>query len=96
MVWRITFLPQVKQDLRELGTTETRAVRKVIEKRMINGEPDKAGKLLSGDLSGCRRIRTGQSRIVYRVKHEVIEVVIIAIGLRRKDEVYEKAAERIN
>src|SRR5260363_174256 len=59
-----------------------------------NGEPGKIGKPLSGRLSGCRRIRTGTTRIIYRVNARAIEVLIIAVGMRRNDEVYIAAQKR--
>ena len=77
-----------------LGRTEAKAILKVIEARIIHGEPDKSGKALSGNLSGLRRIRTGQTRIVYRVDGERIEVLIIAVGMRRDNEIYEAAGKR--
>jgi mRNA interferase RelE/StbE len=66
----------------------------VIDERLANGEPDKSGKALSGDLAGYRRLRTGQTRIIYRVDGKRIEVLIIAIGMRRDDEVYLAAQKR--
>jgi mRNA interferase RelE/StbE len=61
---------------------------------LARGEPDKAGKPLSGALAGYRRLRTGQTRIVYRVDGKRIEVLVIAVGQRRDDDVYQKAQRR--
>lgn len=94
MVWAIFYHPEVKDDFRRLGRTEAKAIQKVIDERLARGEPDKIGKPLSGDLSGYRLLRTGQTRIVYRVDGKRIEVLVIAVGLRRDDEVYEKAQKR--
>lgn len=91
MAWTIFYHPEVKEDFRRLGRTEAKAIQNVIVERLVRGEPDKIGKPLSGDLSGYRRLRTGQTRIVYRVDGKKIEVLVIAVGLRRDDEVYEKA-----
>lgn len=94
MVWLVHYHPEVEQDLLTLGRTEAKAILKAIEARIINGEPDKSGKLLSGNLAGLRRIRTGQTRIVYRVDGDRIEVLIIAVGMRRDNEIYEAASKR--
>lgn len=94
MAWAIFYHPEVKDDFRRLGRTEAKAIQKVIDERLARGEPDKVGKPLSGDLSGYRRLRTGQTRIIYRVDGKRIEVLVIAVGLRRDDEVYEKAQKR--
>src|SRR5260364_84346 len=80
--------PRSAGRLAALGRVEADAALKVITNRIQNGEPDKIGKPLSGRLSGCRRIRTGTTRIIYRVNARAIEVLIIAVGMRRNDEVY--------
>lgn len=95
MSWRVIYHHQVVEDLGELGRYQARAVLKTIETRIRDGEPEKTGKPLSGELAGCRRIRTGDVRIVYRVHAEIIEVLIIAVGPRRNDEVYKTALKRV-
>lgn len=95
MTWQVIYHHEVAEDLEELGRYQARAVLKVIETRIRDGEPEKTGKPLSGELAGCRRIRTGDVRIVYCVHAEVIEVLIVAVGPRRIDEVYKTALKRV-
>ena len=95
MTWRVIYHHEVSDDLDELGRYQARAVLKVIDERICQGSPEKAGKPLSGELAGCRRMRTGDVRIVYRVEASVIEVLIIAVGPRRDDEVYRTARRRV-
>ncbi|MES2771730.1 MAG: plasmid stabilization protein, partial [Pseudomonadota bacterium] len=83
------------KDLGSLGTAETRVVLAVIRDRIRDGEPDKLGKALTGRLAGHRRIRTGSTRIVYRVNAEAIEVLVVAVGQRRDSEVYAAAERRV-
>ena len=52
MPWLVLYHPEVEHDLRRLGRTEARNVLKVLEERVANGEPDKLGKALTGDLAG--------------------------------------------
>lgn len=94
MAWSVIYHPEVAEDLTLLGTVEARRALAVIEERILHGEPDKAGKPLRGILAGCRRIRTVNIRIVYRVDGKRVEVLIIAIGARRDDEVYLAAESR--
>lgn len=94
MTWRVIYHHEVADDLRALGTYHARAVLKTIEERIRNGEPDKTGKPLSGELAGCRRIRSGDVRIVYRVNAEIIEILILAVGPRRDEEIYRTARKR--
>ena len=94
-MWRVIYHPLVKSDLETLGRVEANAVLKVITERIKEGEPDKLGKPLSGQLAGCRRSRTGNTRIVYRINATAIEVLIIAVGMRRDDEIYDAAVSRV-
>jgi mRNA interferase RelE/StbE len=94
MAWSVLYHAEVADDLTLLGAAAARRALAVIEERIMHGEPDKAGKPLHGILAGCRRIRTGNIRIVYRVDGKRIEVLIIAVGARRDDEVYLAAGSR--
>lgn len=60
--------------------------------RRLEREPE-AGKPLRGSLAGCRSLRVGDSRVVYRLTGEDVEVLVI--GRRRESEVYELAATRL-
>lgn len=95
MTWRVIYHHEVADDLDELGKYQARAVLKTIESRIRDGEPEKTGKPLAGELAGCSRIRTGDVRIVYRVHAEIVEILIMAAGPRRNDEVYRKARNRV-
>jgi mRNA interferase RelE/StbE len=95
MTWTVDYHPEVQADLDDLGHAEARKALKAIDKRIKHGEPDKAGKPLRKDLAGCRRIRTGDIRIVYKVFEQEIQILIIAVGPRRNDEVYDAAGDRV-
>jgi mRNA interferase RelE/StbE len=95
MAWRVIYHTAVDNDLRLLGPQVARSILDVITQRIEHGEPDKSGKALSGSLAGFRRIRTGSTRIVYRVNKKAIEVLVIAVGQRRDAEVYAAAEERL-
>lgn len=94
MNWTVRFHPEVEDDLLLLGRAQAQRVLKVIRERIIQGEPDKLGKPLRGTLAGCRRIRTGDVRIVYRINGTEI-VLVLCVGARRDDEVYEAAIRRV-
>ncbi|MCW8935835.1 MAG: type II toxin-antitoxin system RelE/ParE family toxin [Gammaproteobacteria bacterium] len=95
MSYAVNFLPEVYEDLKALGNAKANRVLKVIEERIQNGEPEKTGNPLRSDLKGYRRIRTGDTRIVYKVIEDKIEVLVIAVGPRRNDEIYKVARKRI-
>ncbi len=93
-MWRVLYHPEVEKDLKSLGNASARRILKAIEERIINGEPHKTGKTLSHDLQGCRRIRVGDTRIVYRIYSDRIEVLIVAVGPRKNQTVYKKSRKR--
>lgn len=95
MTWRVIYHQEVADDLEALGRYAARAVLKAIEERIRDGAPDQSGKPLTGELAGCRRIRSGDVRIVYRVDTGIVEVLIIAVGPRRNEEVYRTARKRV-
>ena len=94
MTWKVTYHPEVAEDLEALGGYQAGRIMGVIDACIYRGEPDKAGKPLSGDLTGCRRLRVGALRVVYRVDSRKREVLVLAVGPRRHEEVYEKAGKR--
>jgi len=94
MAWTIIYHPDVPDDLRALGRAEARRIVEAIDQRLRLGEPGKTGKTLRQDLAGCRRLRVGQTRIVYRVDPQANEVLVIAVGPRRDDEIYRRAQKR--
>jgi len=95
MTWRVIYHHAVADDLRALGDAAAHIVLNIITERIQNGAPDKLGKPLSGRLAGYRRIRTGSTRIVYRVHAATVEVLVIAVGQRRDAEVYAAAGKRV-
>ncbi|MCY1264114.1 hypothetical protein D9M68_370090 [compost metagenome] len=96
MAWKVIYHPYVVSDLDQLGRVEARRILNVIQSRIVEGEPDKLGKPLRGSLAGCRRIRVGNTRIVYRVDQGKVQVLIITVGARRDDEVYKAAEDRVD
>jgi mRNA interferase RelE/StbE len=95
MAWKVIYHQGVRKDLNDLGNSRAQKVLHVIDERIAKGEPEKSGKPLSGELTGHRRIRTGDTRIVYRIVNQIIEVFIVVVGNRRDDGVYEIAVSRL-
>ena len=64
--------------------------------RELERNPE-TGKPLTRALFGCRTVRIGDCRLVYRViRHDTGDMIeIIAIGRRRDDEIYDTAEARI-
>jgi mRNA interferase RelE/StbE len=95
MPWKIKYLPEAVEDLDSLNKAAAQRVLTVIEERIINGDPENLGKPLRHELAGCRRIRTGDTRIVYKVHADQVMVLVVAVGPRRNQEVYKAARRRL-
>jgi mRNA interferase RelE/StbE len=70
-----------------LSVSDRRARETIYEKvKLLEAEPEKQGKPLTGELSGFRSLRAaGQRyRIIYRIQKEKPMVWVIALGIRRE------------
>jgi mRNA interferase RelE/StbE len=85
VTYTITIAPTALQMLQRITD---RRVRASIRTRIDNltQDPDKQGKPLTGPLAGYRSLRAvGQRyRIIYRIEHDQVVVLVVAIGLRRE------------
>ncbi len=75
---------------------DLRVRKKIFDRvRKLEDEPEQQGKPLVDDLMGYRSVRAvGQRyRVVYRVKADVVEVIVIGAGIRKagdKNDIYER------
>lgn len=94
----------MKDDLRRLDGSQRKAVQKNLLKLAVNplpyteggyGKP--LGKRSRSDLSGFLKVKMKRLgiRIVYQLVRTETEVLIVVIGMRKDDEVYELAQKRI-
>lgn len=85
MTFRIVISPTA---LRQLQAISDRRVQARIRDRIsgLAEHPDMQGKPLVGDLSGYRSLRAvGQRyRIIYRVEGDTIQVLVVALGIRKE------------
>lgn len=79
-----------------ISKLDSKSQKQIIEKiELLKTEPLKAGKSLKGNLQNYRSIRSvGQRyRIIYQVKETEVEVIVVAVGIRRdgdkKNDIYE-------
>ncbi|MBI5630112.1 MAG: type II toxin-antitoxin system RelE/ParE family toxin [Elusimicrobia bacterium] len=88
--YRILFRAEIEDDLRPIPGNLRARILDGISKRLAE-HPDLYGKPLGGTLSGLRRIRTGDYRIVYQVKG--YSVIIWAV--RHRKDVYREMETRL-
>ena len=104
MNWKLLYLPEAEKDYRSLDHNQQLIVTKAIDKICSNplpaeeggfGKPlgHKRGLNLTGYLKV--KLRKEGIRIVYTLVRTKSEVIVVVIGMRSDDEVYELAQKRI-
>lgn len=81
MTYRIELSPAAARQLRKLDAPARRRIQAVVELLAQEPRPAGAKKLVGGD--GEWRVRTGDYRVIYEVRDEVLLVLVLAVGHRR-------------
>ena len=102
-MWELSFLPEAREDLRELDGSQRIRVVKAIAKVQSNPLPSSEGgygkplgnKRLS-QLSGLMKVKLKSDgiRIVYKLERIEHAMRIVVIGVRSDDAVYREAQKR--
>ncbi|MGN0460190.1 MAG: type II toxin-antitoxin system RelE/ParE family toxin [Ruminococcus sp.] len=103
MNWELKFLPEAKKDLKNLAGNQRILVIKAINKVLQNpvsvydggyGKP--LGNKGNNNLSGFLKIklRSAGIRVVYKLIKTETEMLVVVIGARADDEVYDTACHR--
>ena len=103
MNWKLEFLPEAVKDLKSLSGNQQILVLKAIKKVQVNplptyeggyGKPlgNKNGKNLAGFLK--IKLRDAGIRVVYKLVRTETQMLVIVVGARADDEVYELAEKR--
>ena len=82
MTYRIDLAPAAVRQLRKLDLPARRRVQAAIELLADQPRPPGAIKLAGGE--GEWRVRTGDYRVVYEIRDEVLVVLVVAVGHRRE------------
>ena len=103
MNWTLKFLPEAKKDLEGLAGNQRILVAKAIEKVRQNpvsifdggyGKPlgNKGGRNLTGLLK--IKLKDAGLRVVYKLIQTETEMIVVVIGARADEEVYDIASKR--
>lgn len=104
MKWSLRYLPEAQKDFKNLAGNQQAIVAKAIYKVLENPLPVQEGgygKPLGNkhgnDLSGLLKIklRGAGIRVVYKLIRTESEMLIVVIGVRADEEVYETAKRRM-
>lgn len=82
---RILYTKEAKENIENLNNKQKKLFKRAIEKIAQNPS---LGKRLTQELKGMQSYRAGDYRIIYRLYHRQILILILAIG-HRKD-IYRK------
>ena len=103
MSWKLSYLPEAEKDLKALDGSQRILVLKAIKKVQQNplpAEENGYGKSLgnygSTGLAGLLKIilRAAGLRVVYKLQRTESEMLVIVIGVRADEEVYDVASKR--
>jgi mRNA interferase RelE/StbE len=103
MIWQVRYLPEAEKDLRALARNQQLTVRKAVEKVKGNPLPQSEGgygKPLGSkqgvNLTGFLKIKLrGEGlRVVYQLIRKNGQMLVIVIGVREDEEVYQIAKKR--
>jgi len=93
--WRILYHPAVEKDLTAIGRSRAKRVLQAIEAK-LGRAPEKFGAPLRKGLTGLRKLRVGDVRVVYRLEKKSVDVFVVVVGRRADEAVYKVADARVD
>ncbi len=94
-MWQVEIHPLVwKEDFARLEPTVRQRITKAIRAKLTT-HPSEFGKPLTGTLHGYWRLRVDDYRVIYRIEHKRLIVLIIKVGIRRDAAIYTEAIPRL-
>lgn len=93
MTYKLEFLEQALKEWNSLDSTIQKQLKKKLQERLENPH------ILSSKLSGIKnrykiKLKASGYRLVYEVIDEKLIIVVIAVGKREKDQIYNSANKR--
>ncbi len=83
MTFKVGVTPVARDMIAKIKNPERKTILNKI--RGLENDPEKQGCPLTGDLSEYRSLHVaGRYRAIYRVKRSEIEVLVIAVGIRKE------------
>ncbi len=79
-MYSVLYTKEAKESIDRLSIKKKRQIKDAVERIAQNPA---IGKCLTGDLRGLLSYRSGDYRIIYRVDHKEITVVILTVGHRK-------------
>ena len=94
-MWKIKIHRLVlEEDLKRIDKKDRATLLKTIYKKLTVA-PKKYGFPLRSPLKGYWKLKVSDYRIVYRIEKKAIQVLVLKVGMRRDEEVYQEMLRRI-
>lgn len=96
MIYKIKFLPSAQVEWDKLDNSVKQPLLKALHKRLSNPVvPKDRLNWIKGKECYKIKLRSYGIRLVYAVEHAIITLVVIGVGKRENDEVYETMYDRL-
>lgn len=95
-IWKVKIHKSVlSEDFKSISYPDQKLILKDIHKKLCF-DPKNYGKPLLGELKGYWRLRVKDYRVIYKIREDVVEVLVIKVGIRRDEAVYKKLLYRFH
>lgn len=82
-------------DFKKIDLSSRRLILKSIYKKLTK-DPESYGSPLSGEYKGYWKLRVAHYRVIYRIVKGQVMVVVIKVGIRRDDKIYNELIHRLS
>ncbi len=94
-MWQVEIHPLVwEEDFARLDPPARIRITKALRKKLTT-QPTAFGKPLGGLRQGYWRLRVDAYRVIYRIEHQRLVVLVIKAGMRRDEQIYLEAIPRL-
>ena len=94
-MWQVKIHPLViKDDFKGIPPNEQKIIIRTLHKK-LSLDPQAYGEPLRGEFLNYWRLRIGDYRAVYRIDKDKIIVLVIKVGIRKDDRVYNELFSRL-
>ena len=95
IIWKVKIHKLVlSEDFKSINHPDQKIILRDIRKK-LTVDPKGYGRPLLGEFKGYRKLRVGDYRVIYKIREEIVEVLVIKVGIRRGEEVYKKLFYRL-
>ncbi|MBU1196791.1 MAG: type II toxin-antitoxin system RelE/ParE family toxin [Proteobacteria bacterium] len=85
MLWKVEFEKEAEKELDRIDRPQAKRILKYLFERIATtDDPRRFGEALKQNLSGLWKYRVGNYRIICSIKEEMVTVLVVRVGHRRK------------